>query len=198
RHFNVSDFSLANLASIALLLLFLWRAARSEPGHAGLRFVFSLLAGLSLLFALGVAAFELERFPWLQVFPFRVFPLLLPLLGLLVAARQLTVAPRRAGDFVTPALALLALISLGSPFPNLHEEVRMTLGSWRESDDLDAAMRWTRDHAPADAVVALPPDRKDGDWVTGRATVVSWWAVPYDRLAEWIGRLEGLLGPIDR
>ena len=198
RHFNVLDFPQQSLVALLLLLVFVWRAARNEPGHAGLSVVFSLLAGLSVLFTLGIAAFKLERFAWLQVFPFRVFPLLLPLFGLFVAARQLTVARRKPGELVTPALALLAVISLGSPFPILREELALSVGSWSATDDLDAAMRWTRDHAPADAVVALPPDRKDGDWVTGRATVVSWWAVPYDRLAEWIARLEDLLGPIDR
>jgi hypothetical protein len=198
RHFNVLDFSQQSLASIALLLVFVWRATRREPEQRALRVVFSLLAGLSLLFTLGVAAFALGKFHWLQVFPFRVFPLLLPLLGLFVVARTLTVAPRRPGEFVMPGLALLTVISLGNPFPNLREEFGMSVSSWHATDDLDAAMRWTRENAPPDAVVALPPDRKDGDWVTDRATVVSWWAVPYDRLPAWIARLEDLLGPIDR
>jgi hypothetical protein len=198
RHFNVLDFSQQSLASITLLLVFVWRAARREPEQRALRVVFSLLAGLSLLFTLGVAAFALGKFHWLQVFPFRVFPLLLPLLGLFVVARTLSVAPRRPGEFVMPGLALLTVISLGNPFPNLREEFGMSVSSWHAADDLDAAMRWTRENAPPDAVVALPPDRKDGDWVTDRATVVSWWAVPYDRLPAWIARLEDLLGPIDR
>jgi hypothetical protein len=120
RHFNVSDFSQKSFAALVLLLLLVWRAARAERGHAGLSVVFSLLAGLGVLFLLGIAAFEAERFAWLQVFPFRVFPLLLPLFGLLVAARQLTVARRGPGEFVTPALALLAVISLGNPLPILR------------------------------------------------------------------------------
>jgi hypothetical protein len=34
---------------------------------------------LSVLFTPGIAAFKLQYFAWLQVFPFRVFPLLLRL-----------------------------------------------------------------------------------------------------------------------
>jgi hypothetical protein len=44
----------------------------------------------------------------------------------------------------------------------------------------------------------LPPHRRDGWKLAERSTVVSWVAVPYNRLDEWQARLECLVGPLHR
>jgi hypothetical protein len=191
--------ALAIFGGLLVLLAFRWRRDRET------RFVAAFTAGTALLFVGGIAARAAGAWPLLQVYPFRLFPLVLPML---VTPLLLAEAARRVKDPAARGRALAAAgASLGvllvrlDRLPGLGPHAAGHAGrgaaySREERRSLDTAVRWVRDSAPADAVVLTSPTSKRAFWDFRRALVVNWPAIRYDRFTEWRNRLDALVGPV--
>lgn len=190
--------AIAVFGGLLALLAFRWRPDRET------RFVAAFTAGTALLFAGGIAARAAGAWPLLQVYPFRLLPLVLPMLvtPLLLAevARHWT-QPDRGRALAAAAVALAVLFIRLDRLPGLGARIggRAVWGTTHTREDrrsLADATRWVADSAPADAIVLVSPTSKRAFWDFRRALVVNWPALRYDRFADWRARLEALAGPL--
>jgi hypothetical protein len=90
--------------------------------------------------------------------------------------------------------AVLAVAVVRNPGWELFRDTQMNLDAWNDhtDDDYEAAMNWIATETPTDAQVLAPPYEDDVLWLAQRGVFVSWKAIPYDRMDEWIARLERL------
>jgi len=196
-HLDPARFPRRDIVALYLMYGFVaWFATIS--GDRALRFCRDFLTGLALLFTGGLVARATGRFELLQVFPFRVFPLLLPLIFLwsvLRAWRDLLRGARFA-----PALSLLGLLGLTTlpdPLGGIKDQVYLNQLLWRPADDLARTFTWIRANTPGQAVTILPPWRKESFYLAQRPQIVNWDAVRYERGTAWQERMEALCGPIE-
>ncbi|MGH7586178.1 MAG: DUF6798 domain-containing protein [Gemmatimonadales bacterium] len=179
------------------LIVWRWRPARE------IRMIGGFLAGAALLFIAGVVARALEAWAVLQLYPFRILPLLLPCFVLAflldgVLRRDGPPGIRRAVAIATAAALLIHLgrgerLIRGSPVP-----LAPTVATRPPPDPRDAlaVAHWVRENAPRDALVLGAPSSKRAFWDYRRAQVVNWRALRYDRMHEWRERMEALAGPL--
>ena len=151
----------------------------------------------------GLAARLLHAWPLLQIFPFRVYPLITLLFFFLAM-----VAAFRTWRTVRPPAVLLGtavvlLLWMPNPVPGALAHAQLVPGEERggilpgvgvQHDELARTFEWIRDNTPAGTVVLAPPWRKDVFYRMQRGTVASWHQIPYGRVAEWRRRLESMLG----
>lgn len=196
-HFDVSTFrtdliALTFAQLVAVLLV--WRA---DPADRPTRFLAVFLGVLGAVTLGGLAAYAAGWYDLLRFYPFRVFPMLGPLLFLLVlggAFQRGLLAPSR--PWLTVVLAAV-LLWYGQLVPDPRDEWRLAeVGRARGPDAVARVMLWSRAHLPDSAVVIAPPFRKDAFYLTQRAQIANLDAPASDRLAEWRERMESLLGPL--
>jgi hypothetical protein len=211
-HFDPLSFPLLDdarlLGFVCLLVAVIWLR---QPA-AEWRFLSGFVAGTGLLALVGLAARVVHAYWVMQVYPFRVFPLIVPLLLCFAVVAELTrrmdgrPSRFRLGVVVGAALALLLAhpmevvnqeaeldrtprLFLQQPLPVKAE--RHPAGSdWR------AALRYLRDSTPPDAIVLASPWDKNFFFFSHRAAVVNFGAVRVDRMASWYSRLQDLSGPL--
>jgi hypothetical protein len=191
--------AIAIFGGLLALLAGRWRRNRET------RFVAAFTAGTALLFAGGVAARAAGAWPLLQVYPFRLLPLVLPMLvtPLLLAevVRHWKKPPARGPALAAASIALVVLLIRPDRLPGLgaHAERKAVRGAPYSREDrrsLEAAAAWVADSAPADAIVLASPTSKRAFRDYRRALVVNWPALRYDRFAEWRRRIDALVGPV--
>ncbi|MEO8636991.1 MAG: DUF6798 domain-containing protein [Gemmatimonadales bacterium] len=195
-HLDAVRFGIRPLTGLALSVgsVLLLAVRRREPGW---RFLGGMLAGLSLVFLGGYAARVAEQWSLLQIFPFRLLPPLAAL-GLCFVLVRLCLDFRIRGfPLVAAAMALGAFLVPGNPLERVGSEwnIRQSRGG-QPDDDAGQALQWLAANTPANALTLTPPARKDAFLLSQRAQVVSWDAIPYDRVAEWRDRLECVVGPM--
>lgn len=168
-----------------------------------------LLVTFQALSAVALAAGVVMRLAgqyWFPLtFPFRVLPPLATLVfGLHLAAlfRQW----RRQGfpRLRLPAGGLVRWVALSGigavlvvavvrdPILEFVVDTQANVNVWTDTSnaDYEAAMEWIASSTPLDSQVLAPPYTDDVLWLGQRGIFVSWKAIPYDRMAEWIDRLE--------
>jgi len=171
------------------------------------RLLMAFVLGTGLLALAGVAARAIHAFWLMQVYPFRIFPVVVPLFLSFAVMAELTRRSESRRRFplglaVGAALALLIGYPVGTfaedadelrrdPFP-----VQRTLD--RETVDWRAALRWVADSTPPDAIVLMSPWDRQSFFLSRRATVVTFWSPRVDRLSSWWSRLNDLSGPLSR
>jgi hypothetical protein len=170
------------------------------------RFLMGFVAGTGLLALAGLAARALHAYWVLQVYPFRIFPLIVPLFlcfaALLELSHQPDEGPRRfpLGLTVGAALALLVFYPVGKLTEEADSLLRQPFSTARGPDpatvEWRAALRWVADSTPTDAIVLLSPWAKQSYFFSRRAAVVSFWAFRVDRMPSWWSRLQDLSGPL--
>ncbi len=181
-----------------MALAFRWRPTRES------RMIAAFVAGTGALFLAGLVARAAGAWPFLQLYPFRAYPLVLPML---VTPLLLAEAARRRGDpagrgpvLAGLALALAVLLVQPARLPGLGPRRGARLVAVpltpAERYHLARAAAWVADSAPPEAVVLVAPDSKRAFVDFRRALVVNWHAVRYDRFPEWRRRIEALAGPV--
>ena len=198
-HLDPLSFLRREILTTYLLLSLVWFHARQHPDDHALQFSRWFLTGLGLLFTAGLVARLGGWYELLQVFPFRMFPLLAPLLFLLQvvrAFRDLLAGWRPSSPVV--AFGLLGLMSLQHPLGRLMDQVSEVRRQAQPPDALARAFVWVAESTPPAAVVIMPPWRKESFALARRAQIVNWDAVRYDQAAEWKDRIEALGTPLDR
>lgn len=167
---------------------------RSLPRTARTWVAFTLGLGLPVL--AGFAAWYSHSWQLLRFFPFRVFPLFLPLVFLLLLARRDFL--RWTGNLGRAGIVLVvfSLIALPAPFATLARQFREDLGEWSRNGEYEQALAWSRANTPEAALLAVPPDRFDAHTLSRRAVVALFSAPRYDKIHEWRERIEALAGPV--
>jgi hypothetical protein len=191
--------ALAIFGGLLALLASRWRRDRET------RFVAAFTAGTALLFVGGIAARAAGAWPLLQVYPFRLLPLVLPMLVtpllLAEAVRHRKHPAARGRALMAAGVALGVLLIRLDRLPGLGSHAADS-AAWAAADSrenhrtLESAVAWVADSAPADAVVLASPTSKRAFWDFRRALVVNWPALRYDRFTEWLGRMDALVGPV--
>lgn len=180
-------------------LAFAWRT-RALWSSSLLGLMQTLLAGVVVG---GLAARALDQHWFLLLMPFRVLPVVVPLLFFLTVAGELlrdSIRDKATSLWAEGALgrtvlasglaALLAVVVLWNPAVRWSDHLGENVEAWRsEEGDFEKALRWVRANAPPTAIVVAPPWREELFMVSERSQFVSWEAVPYDRADEWRSRL---------
>jgi hypothetical protein len=169
-------------------------AGRDRPE---LRGVAAFMVGLVLIAAGGFAARILGAWSLLSITPFRLMPLFALLLFLLLLLREWRTSRITAAHAVRSGLALLCLLGLSSPLAGAVDRMMYVRQSGARPDPVGAAMDWIAQSTPSDAVVIVPPWRKDSFHRARRAQVVSWHGARIQNLGEWRRRMELLIGRFD-
>ena len=195
HHLDPLAFPPGGSLKVALFLLLLALVVQVGRPARATRFVAGFIAGTAVLFAAGIVARAAGAWTFLQVYPFRLLPLLLPLLvpALLlgeVARRWSEKGPRQA-PLVALVLAV-AVLAAGILHPDPAPPAPTA-----DRADVVAAAEWVADSAAPGAVVLASPGSKRAFWDFRRAQVVNWWALRYDRFGEWLARINALAGPIE-
>jgi len=188
--------------SLAILLAFVVLHA----GMAGARPWRTLLAfqgATAVVFGAGVAIRIWGPIDLLQVFPFRLFPLLTPLFFLFAVAHAVGRLGPRLRRATTPLVALVLLGGYG--LMTLPEPVYPWVRRWHRlrsptetPPDIRACYRWVATHTAPDALGVVPPGVDARAWVeTERGLVVCAEYHVYDRFPEWQARVEALGGELE-
>jgi hypothetical protein len=179
----------------------------------GVRMLFQIEAAAGLFFLFGVAARLMHRYDWVQLYPLRVFAVLVMLLffwqfldlawAAIVAADG---ARPRAGALLAGIAAFVCLPAPGVVLvETLSSHVRhVTPASGgklntapNDDGDFRTCALWIADHTPADVLVISPPWQNDAYYLMQRPLIVNWRAPRYDRMSEWKSRIEAMTGPIE-
>jgi hypothetical protein len=184
-------FSLAWLAAAMALHL-----ASPPPPVPQRRQLAGFLAAAAAVFMAGLVCHALGWYRFLGYYPFRLFPVIAPLLFLLMVAARVTrrEPPRR--PVLVWTVTVMALLSLGDPFYGLADDAtqRWRGSTLREEREARPALAWIATHTPEDAVLAAPPWWKF-TWSHGRRAIVASAQVPvYEQLGRWRERVEALNG----
>lgn len=204
HHVDPFSFGERGPLTLSLMVVFNLSWAWRRRGDYVSRLVGVYQVALTVTTVTFVAARAAGGFELLLLTPFRVFPVFTALLFFYVVADHL-ISSRSATDFasgrmrgtsrrvqlVSGALATVATLVLWNPVPRWVNAVDATVEGWRDSTtDLEKALLWFPDNTPLDARVASPPWVEEIFYLSERAQFVSWEAIPYDRISEWIDRLE--------
>jgi hypothetical protein len=152
--------------------------------------------GLAIPALAGLAAWATHSYEWLRFFPFRVFPLFLPLVFLLLVARRDFLRWDGMRGRAALMLVVFSLIALPDPVANVVRQLREDLQERARHGEYEQALTWVRGNTPDSALLAVPPDRFDAHTLSRRAVVALWSAPRYDQIHEWRERIESLSGPI--
>ena len=153
--------------------------------------------GLGVPTLAGLGAWATHSCEWLRFLPFRAFPLILPLIFLLLVVRGDFLGWRGARGLGATILALFSLIALPDPAATLIRQLRADMGEWTRDGDYDRALMWIRDSVPESALLAVPPNHFDAHTLSQRSVVALFSAPRYDMIHEWRERIESMTGPID-
>jgi hypothetical protein len=166
--------------------------ALKKGADFALRFLLKFQIALGAFFLLGVLLRWLELYPLLRFMPMRLFPVFTPLFFIFTF---FYVVPRLASAKVKLAVSLVvvAIIAPLNPLGKGAAQVRETIRTRTESpDDFQKAAVWIGENTPTDTLVVEPPSRRDVWYFSKRATIVSYYYPPYDRLTKWRGRIAEL------
>ena len=196
-HLDPFVFGKGKIAVMFLMLLFNWLQFRSDRDNATLRFLVRLQLFAGGFFLLGILFRITKQFSLVQLFPFRVFAVLIMLMFFwhLAAAYE----HRRKNPLKPMAIALgiFIFLCLPSPIARLQGLAADQLPKWRwQPDDFRVAASWVRDHTSLQTVVIAPPWRKDAFYFTQRPLIADWHAPRYNAMTDWRQRIEALVGDV--
>jgi hypothetical protein len=198
-HLDPLSFPKRDVFLLLILFCFNWLYFRSSPNDKTLRFLNYFLLFLGLFSLMGVVARLTGNYRFLFYFPFRLFPMFVPLffffcLMSVCYHRSLT----RVGGGWLLGVGILALLCLpGGAVGQLIDQTKRHYGYWAQYydwDDLQKSFLWVSENTPPNSIIILPPWRKESFYLSRRATIVSWASPRMDRFKEWQERINALIG----
>jgi hypothetical protein len=196
QHLDPTSFGLTRPLLAAIMFCVCLSLLSESPMRIADRFVRTMLIVLGAITLAGIVAWLSAHWASLRYFPFRVFPLLLPLIFLMLLLRGDWVRRVQSGNWVLAGAMLLALIALPDPMRAVADEWRGARLTWQPPDDTGRALAWVAGNTPDSAIILASPDRFDAQSISRRAVIVLEVVPRYDKIAEWRERLEALVGPI--
>jgi hypothetical protein len=196
-HMDPLSFPKRDVLLLAILFAFNWFYFGSVPDKkpAKLLNYFQLFLGVFAL--IGVAARVTEHYRFLFYFPFRLFPVFVPLfffMNVLALCQDRILMHSKNGLL---ALAMVGLLAFPSALNQLIDQTKLHYRMWAtfyDWDDMQKCFIWVSEHTPLTATVILPPWRKESFYLTKRATVAHWPSPRIDRFEEWQDRIKLLMG----
>jgi len=196
-HLNAISFPKRTILALFFLLFFNWLHFRTAKNDRALRFLVWFQVWLGVLFVLGVLLSFLGIDQLVKFYPFRLFPMLIPLSFLFQLMNALRSDARDGRQLALVIVGVLAVSTLGDVPGRLADRIQATSAAVMQPDDsARLAFKWIAENTPADAVVIAPPWRKDSYYYTRRAQVANWHAPRLDRYREWRERIDALVGPV--
>ncbi len=198
-HLDPFTFGWGKIAVLYLMLLFNVLHARANPQNENLKFLARFASFTAAFFFLGILLRFAGKFTLVELFPFRVFAVMIMLLffwHLAAAYRH-----RRKNPPSRPLIAcgILVILALPSPIERLRTLAAYNWPRWNiRTDDFRAAALWVQNHAPSQAVVIAPPWRKDAFYFTHRPLIADWHAPRYNAMTAWRQRIEALVGDVSQ
>ncbi len=197
HHFDPLSWARRDIVFTYLLFGFSWLYYRDHRSDKVLRFLFYIQLFLGLFFALGLFWRITGQYTLLRYFPFRLFPLLVPLLFLLQIMHAFLFHREHPLGTVTAVIGLLGLLGFGNTFGQFVDRINLNRGYYATYKDPAArSFQWIKHNTPKDAMMIAPPWRGDSIFLSQRGQIASWWAIRYDKLAEWRLRISEILGEI--
>lgn len=192
------------LTTLAAMFGFnLWSFRRSSKDFAA-RFVVAFQLALAAPFVVGIAARVAHVWSFLQLFPFRLFGLFVPLCFFFEMTRRVEEAHGREatvtsawwqrGSIRLGALATVVALVLTAPLLAGPRNVYRNTVAWLGHDDMKQAFVWVSHHVPRTETCILPVWRQDSFDFAQRPQIANWQAVRYDALADWKTRIDYLVG----
>src|SRR5882724_2652903 len=205
-HLDPAFFPLSDVIRLLALTCLLATVTMLQRVTEDWLLLMGFVAGTGLLALGGLAARAVHAYWALQVYPFRLFPVVVPLFLCFAVVGglfgQSAEGPRRYpfGVAVGAAFALLAAYPIGKLTAEadrlLRHRIPLARGPEPATVEWRPALRWVADSTPTDAVVLLSPWNKESFFFSRRPAVVSFWALRVDRMASWWSRLQDLSGPL--
>lgn len=194
-HLDPTFWPRRDLLLLPLLFLVHVLHARANWNDRALRFCLWFQCGVGLVFLLGIASHFAENFAFLQMMPFRLFPVFVLLLFLLSLFHAFYHGAAGQQKLAMGLIVLLALPALGNPLGAKMDRLAQTRSMWAaQEDDLTRVFRWIAGNTPEGAVVISPPWRMDAFFLSRRPQVVSLNAIDIRRFDQWRARMNLLVG----
>jgi len=196
-HLDPLSFPKRDVLLLLILASFNWLYFKSASDK-GLRFFNYFILFLGLFSLLGVIARLTGQYRFLFYFPFRLFPVFVPLaffFCLMAACRQRALLRIDARWLLI--LGIAGLLSLPSAAAQLIDQAKRHYEFWATFYDWDPLQRsfiWVSENTPKDAIVIMPPWRKESFYLSKRATIAHWATPRMDRFREWQERIDALVG----
>jgi len=184
-----------------LIMLFNWLQFRRSGDQPAIRFLTLLQLFFCLFFSLGLLSRFTDQYALLRLAPFRLFPVLVLVFFFFHLMAALYRRPPGGADALLVVVGLLAVMGLNNPVGLFLDAAQNTYAAWRAGDDdLRRTFKWIAGHTANGTTAILPPWRRDASYVSRRAHIADWNAVPVDRLSEWRERIAAMVGPnwVDR
>jgi len=195
-HLDPLSWQVRSLAVLPVMLGFIWLYVRRLGAPRPWRIAAWFLTASFVVFVAGFACRVAEKYTWLSTFPFRIFPLLTPLVFLGAALEWLgRESGRRAPALVAGGLlaTLMVLPDPLTPYAKALASKRLAWGA--PSTDLRRCYAWIAENTPRTAIGMVPPKETQHAWYfLERGLVVSIHYNVYDRVQEWRERAESFAG----
>ncbi len=195
---NLDPFQFPKSGMILLfaMLAFNFIALKKSQDFA-LRFLLKFQIVLGAFFLLGLAFRAFELFPLLRSMPMRLFPVFTLLFFLFTAFYFVPRIASKTNKLIA-AIFVLAIIVWLNPFGKGWSQIAQTTQSRATArDDFQKAAIWIAENTPQNALVIEPPSRREVWYFSKRATLVSYYYPPYDRLTEWRARIAELTDNVE-
>lgn len=197
-HLDPLSFPKRDLALLAILFAFNVLTYRSSLVNNPLRLLHYFSLALGLFFLVGIMARLAGHYGFLLYYPFRLFPIFVPLLfffSLMNVCYHRAVVGRAGVTLLS--VGVLALLSLPGALGQLIQETKLHQRMWAtyyDWDDLQKCFLWVEKNTPEDATIIMPPWKKESYYLTRRATIANWATPRMDRFGEWRQRIAALVG----
>jgi hypothetical protein len=200
EHMNVASFGNSAVALGFVMLAFNLAQCWAQRSNVRFRQLAWFQIGVALVTIGGLLAWAAGAFSLLKIYPFRVFPVLVPLFFLFHLSHAYATRTEQWPSRGAALLAFVSLLLFPNPLVELRSRIDNLRAEWhdvRHPDDVATLFRWVNEHTPDSSVVVSPPWRRDSFYLTRRPQIALLAAVSYGRLAEWTSRVELLVGPLD-
>ncbi len=214
-HLDPLTFGKGKIAVLYLMLLcnvlHYWSNRNDEK--LGFLIRFEIFSGA--FFLLGIILRVMGKFTLVELFPFRVFAVLIMLMffwhlaaaiwhwgdrtGLTNGERRRLGRPTASAPPAAAymALSLFTFFCLPSPVARLQGLAADQLPKWKHhDDDFVTAANWVRANSTEGQIVIAPPWRKDTFYRLQRPLIADWHVPRFDGMTEWRERIEVLVGDV--
>jgi hypothetical protein len=200
-HLDPLVFGKDKIIVLYLMLLFNVLHYAANRDDEKLRFLIRFNLALGAFFALGILFRLTNQFSLVQLFPFRVFAVMVMLLFFWHLAAAYAHRKERPPSPILIGLGILTFLSLPSPVARLAGLARDQLPKWKlPQDDFLMAAKWLRENKniPETAIVIAPPWRKDTFYQLQHPLIADWHTPRLNAITEWRERIESLVGDMSQ
>jgi hypothetical protein len=197
HHLDPSSWALRDILLVYILFAFNWFCFRQNKDDFTQRFLIAFQFFLCLVFSLGIVLRYTENYELLKLYPFRLFPIFIPLFFFLNVMKVYHYSSIRPAAGIV-VLGFLALLSFGNPLGAIVDTSKVNYMFWtQKEDDLRKGFKWLGENTANGSIVISPPWRRDSWYISKRAQIACLRCFPIDRLEEYRERIECLVGKIE-